>query len=98
MITRCEAGGTILGGVFISTASLVGATLLVLSESEVPPLVLSELSGDLYNGWQGFLKSHSTSLTNSGYNFTGILGGCLTIKVFSIFTHYLFRVINILSR
>lgn len=53
--------------------SLVGATLLVLSESEVPPLVLSELSGDLYNGWQEFLRGHSASLANSGHNFTGIL-------------------------
>ena len=63
-------------GVF-STASLVGATLLVLSESEVPPMVMSELSGDLYNGWQNFLKRHLVSLTNSGYNFTGIIGECL---------------------
>lgn len=53
--------------------SLVGATLLVLTESEVPPLVLSELSGEIYNGWQKFLEGHSASLSNSGHNFTGIL-------------------------
>nr|XP_045609653.1 aminopeptidase NAALADL1-like [Procambarus clarkii] len=53
--------------------SLVGAVTTVLSESDLPPLRMSDLSGDLYNGWQHFLDLHTTALTNSGYNFTSIL-------------------------
>ncbi|XP_050736653.1 aminopeptidase NAALADL1-like isoform X2 [Eriocheir sinensis] len=53
--------------------SLVGATTLVLSESEVPPLLLSELGGDLYNGWEEFVGRHEETLAHSGYNFTAIL-------------------------
>lgn len=48
--------------------------MLVLSESEVPPLLLSEMGGDLYNGWEDFAKRHTQTLAHSGYNFTGIMG------------------------
>ncbi|KAK8734852.1 hypothetical protein OTU49_005688 [Cherax quadricarinatus] len=54
--------------------SLVGVTTLVLSESDLPPVILNELSGELYNGWQQFLDLHSSALHKSGYNFTSIVG------------------------
>lgn len=52
---------------------LVGSVSLVLTQSQVPPLVLSEVSGDLYNTWHQFLHLHSASLSSADYNFTGIL-------------------------
>lgn len=54
-------------------ASLVGSVMVMMSQSEVPPVLLNELSGELYNGWQRFLHLHTSALTKSGYNFTSIL-------------------------
>ncbi|XP_042223167.1 aminopeptidase NAALADL1-like isoform X2 [Homarus americanus] len=53
--------------------SLVGAVMMVLSENELPPVVMTELSTDLYDGWRRFLGLHATTLHKSGYNFTGII-------------------------
>lgn len=54
-------------------SSLVGAVTITLSVKELPPVVFSEMSGELYNGWQRFLDLHAASLNNSEYSFHGIL-------------------------